>query len=327
MNKLLNTIIPLLLLLLAVVISLYYLYFMDSSEPYVKNFRNINNKFDIINLGTSHGSAFVYNIYGGLNGKRFNRPAITPYYELQNYKFLKQHLNEHAVVIIPVSYFSFDVQENRKAKGSDDSFVNIFYYYLPRESIYDYSFKKNVGLVFQEIKANYFKHFDTYLLEVEKNTNKTKKKEKKEKNKQKYLNEHAKKIAKYHKRISPLIDPEVNVNYLSLIIEDAINSGYKPILTTTPYYKGYNDQFGPAWLDTNYYKYMYEMADKYNIPYLDYSYDSRFVSNDDLFRNADHLNADGKVFFSKIFFQDLKKREILNEKYNSKIPIDTIIWK
>ena len=47
-------------------------------------------------------------------------------------------------------------------------------------------------------------------------------------------------------------------------------------------------------------------ADLFDIPYLDYSRDTRFASTPAYFVDTDHLNSDGSEAFMNIFFGDLK---------------------
>src|SRR5690606_32646085 len=96
-------------------LSLYGLLQLNTNT-YVKKFTNINKNYDIINLGTSHGISFVYDKFN-INGASFNRRANTLYYDLQNYYYLKPHLKDSAVIVLPVSYFSFGLDENSTDRG------------------------------------------------------------------------------------------------------------------------------------------------------------------------------------------------------------------
>jgi len=298
---------------------------MDTSSGYVKRFKTLNKNYDFINLGTSHGSDFIYSVYG-INGKAFNWEANTIYYDLQDYKYLKPQLNKGAVIIIPLSYFSFGLDENRTDKGEDNGFDNQFYHFLPVKNIHDYSAKKNIKVFIQEAKKNYFGFFEQFSTVEKKKVEKGKDIdiEKAKAKKLKYLAYSSKINVKHHKIIGTYADSEVNIGYLSNLIKDAIDSGYKPVLVTTPYYSAYNKGFGEQWLDEHYYKNLLVVKEEFDIPYFNYSTDNRFDSNPDLFRNSDHLNQKGRKYFSKIFFQDLAKAGLVDKRLNYNIPMDTI---
>ncbi|MGK7954004.1 MAG: hypothetical protein AB4063_01850 [Crocosphaera sp.] len=271
-----------------------------------EKFFSINETLDIINLGTSHGYSFDYSDIV-LNGDSFNKGSNTPYYDLQNYKYLKKYLANRALIVLPVSFFSFGVDENRTEISINNPFVNDFYEYLPKNSIYSYSVAKSRNLIIYRIQSNFKSLFSG----------------EKQKIKDELFNrdlhienirKHAIEKIRFHKKAGTFSDPEKNVNYLSMLITDAQKSGYRLVLVTTPYHQEYNQGFEKDWLNKNYYQYMFYLSNKYNILYLDYSDDSRFTNNDLLFSDSNHLNKKGKTKFSRIFWQDLIKLGLLNEE-------------
>lgn len=269
---------------------------------YVKKFTNINKNYDIINLGTSHGNSFNYNMYK-IDGGKFHRRGNSIYYDLQNYYYLKPHLKDSAIIILPLSYFSFGLDENSTDRGEINPFVNDFYRYLPRKSIYSYTPKREADVYLNEIKLNFFNLFE-----------KSKKKEKieiSELDRNEILLDKVSKRVESHKKMGMYSSPQPNIAYLSELILDAKKNGYKPILVTTPYFKRYNEEFGNTWIKEHYYKYIDTLINQYQLVYLDYSDDERFSPNIELFKDPDHLNQIGKEKFSKVFFQDLNELGIL----------------
>ena len=304
------------------ILLLFAFYILDSGEksPGAERFNKIAEKLDIITLGNSHGGSLTYGMLN-LKGASFNRAGNTLYYDQQNYNYLKRHLSDSAIIILPISYFSFGLEENRVDRGIVNPFVNEFYEYLPPNSILGYSIKKDVSLKINRIQKKFNALFHS-------------KKKKKPKKKKKQvapgntdpiaaLKKSATSASAHHKKIFGYGIPSRNVKYLTDLIAEAKKNGYRPILLTTPYYQAYNDSFDEAWLKENYYRYLDSISTAYKTIYLDYGQDSLFSTKPTLFKNADHLNAKGKKEFSEKLFLDLaalgvlKKEEINNRRKNS----------
>ena len=276
----------------------------SNSSAYLKKFKNIDHTYDIVNFGNSHGNGFKYDELG-INGKSFNRDGNTLYYDLQNYKYVKPYLNKGAIVIIPISYFSFGLDENRTDKGDINPFVNDFYFYLPIKSIYSYTVKRNAEVYLNTVRVNYYK-----LIEKSFHTKNTIK-PKKDIPKLQSLIQHSIKRSTEQKKLGTFSGYERNMYYLSQLINDVIKNGYQPILVTVPYFGNYNSNFDKEWLNIHYYNHIKRVREEFNIPYFNYSNDNRFDNDISLFTNSDHLNEEGSIYFSKIFFEDLKLKGLL----------------
>lgn len=277
----------------------YILYKLETPSLLANKINSIDSNLDAINLGTSHGDDFDYGEYKK-NGISINKDGNTLYYDLQNFIFLdkKEVLSQNAVIIIPVSYFVFGLGENREDRLPDDSFVNDFYFYLPKNQIFNYSFKKEQTLTTYIIQRNFKELFN---------------KEKSGHNEQEFSDEELKSLsilrAKHHRNIGNFRPKSRNVSYLIELITRAKAKGYRPVLVCTPYYKYYNEYMDKDWLQTNYFSIMNEISDTKNIPFLDYSHDRRFVDNRFYFADPDHLNNKGKSVFSKLIFDEIKNLE------------------
>ena len=262
---------------IAVLISLllFALYFLDTGKksPGAERFIKIAEKLDVINLGNSHGGSCTYATLN-LTAGSFNRAGNTLYYDLQNYKYLKRHLSDSAIIILPVSYFSFGLEENRVDRGEVNPFVNVFYEYLPPNFILNYSLKKDLNLKISRIQ----KRFNAlYHSEIKKKPKKKKKRVvPKTSEKITHLINLLPKLPPSIKKYSPYGEPARNVKYLTELIADAQMSGYRPILITTPYYQAYNNNFDKGWLKDNFYRYMDSISSANKIKFLDYSRDSLF---------------------------------------------------
>jgi len=300
---------------IAVLLSLLLvsLYFLDTGHKSAgaAKFENISEKLEIITLGNSHGGASNFGTLA-LTAASFNRAGNTLYYDKQNYKYLKKYLADSAIIILPVSYFSFGLEENRDDRGKVNPFVNQFYEYLPPNSILGYSIKKDLSLKINRIQKRISGLYPA------KNKEQPKKKKKRivpdVSEKIAALNKSASKASELHKKIFGYGEPSRNVKYLTDLIEDAKKNGYKPILITTPYYKAYNDSFDSTWLKENYYRHMDSISDAHKTIYLDYGHESKIIANPVLFKNSDHLSAKGRIKFSQIFFQDLVQLGVLKKE-------------
>lgn len=289
-------------LIVIIYITGYFLYNRSIPSSIADRIYNIDKKLDVINLGTSHANCFYYD-NSVLNGKRINREGNTLYYDLQNYIYLNDnnYLSNDAIIIIPVSYYVFGLDENRTDRSPDDSFVNDFYYYLPDKQIFSFSEKKKSNLVIYTIQKNFRNLIVSKDFKNKKNLNNFE------------LNKHAIARVNKHKMLANFSSKEKNLNYIENLINEIIKNDHLPILVSTPYHISYNNNFGKAWLEKNYFNTMSYLTLKYNINYLDYSNDDRFCFEDDFFYNSDHLNVEGSKKFSSIVFSDIDEIS-----YNSK---------
>ncbi len=278
-----------------------FLYHIDK-PTLLKNIL-IAKELEIINLGNSHGSDFDYTITH-LKGGSFNKDGNTAYYDLQNYKYLKKSLKDSCIILIPVSFFTFGLDENRSDQGKDNSFVNDFYEYLPKEMIYSYSKEKLNKVIIYRVQEN----FKNILISNKKKNFVIKD----EYNHVLNLNTHAIKRAERHKQITISTNFNRNIKYLTELLEDANSSGFRPILVTTPFYKEYGAKFNSEWLNENFYSFINILIERTNTPYLDYSKDKRLDNNHLLYYNSDHLLDKGKKEFSKIIFDDLVSLNLIN---------------
>ena len=108
-------------------------YYSDNNNLIDTVERVKNTDVKIINFGSSHGGGISY---GRLEfeGVSFAKAGNTLYYDLQNFKMIKEELDPGTIVLLPVSYFSFGLDENRTC-DLNDAFLNDYYEYLPDLSL------------------------------------------------------------------------------------------------------------------------------------------------------------------------------------------------
>lgn len=285
----------------------------------LKKLSSLKGELEVVNLGTSHGWDFEY-ANAPLNGMNFNISGNTVYYDLQNFRYLSEngYLADNAIIILPVSYFVFGLDENRTDGGVGDAFANQFYEYLPRKYIFNYSLKKDMTLAVHRIQEDLLRFMGRIDLmnpsvRIERKNaaevpgRQAQAEERSQKTKEQRLLEIAEKRAERHKKLSQYVPEEQNLAYVETLIREIKAANHRVVLVTTPYTSAYNGFFTDQWLEETYYSKMRALAAKYNVPWLDYSHDPRFSSHTELFQDSDHLNPEGKRIFNEIFFNDLAR--------------------
>lgn len=252
----------------------------------------------VINLGNSHGCSFDYSMLT-VDGGSFNKEGNTLYYDLQNYRFLKPRLAPGAVVIIPLSYFSFGLDENRSDRGENNGFDNEFYEYLPNGAIHNYSGSKRRRLAIHRIQQGMRSLFpgagDRGYGPAPDD----------EETQRSLLARHAAERAGTHKRLADYRPPDGNIRHLEALVGDAVRSGFRPVLMATPFSREYNEAFDGDWLRAHYYGHIERLQRTWAVPFLDYSRDPRFSPHPLMFGDADHLSLPGKRIFNEIMWRDL----------------------
>ena len=265
---------------------------------------------EIVNLGTSHGFDFV-SVSNQMTFLNFAKDGNTPYYDLQNFRWLHERglLDKEAIVIIPVSYFAFGLDENRGDRGQNSGFTNDFYLYLSREQIYDYSLKKAIGFQTFRLQQNVLTalgsspgfggvHVDDVAPEAIDRSAVTH---------ERYLELHAKGRVKNHLSMAGFKPETPNQMYYGTLVREAQDNGYRPVLVTVPYTSYYNAGFDSTWLNEHYFDRMHDLSETYGVPYLNYATVRSISADPDLFKDSGHLNQAGKAVFSERFFADLRR--------------------
>ena len=284
-------------LLLAVALTAAFFEHRGRSEL-ARAMRAASVPLNVINLGNSHGCNIDHTLLS-VTGGAFNKAGNTLYYDLQNYRYLKPRLARNAVVIIPVSYFSFGLDENRTDRGANNGFENDFYEYLPKQSIYGYSGAKSRRLMVHRIQKGMRSLFGP----PEEPSHPPGSGD--EATQGQFLAQHAASRAEIHRRLAEYQPPARNALYLETLIKDAIESGFRPVLVATPFSASYNDLFPDDWLQTHYYSVIEKLQKAHAVPFLDYSRDPRFSPHPLFFGDSDHLSLTGKRIFSEIMWNDL----------------------
>ena len=292
--------------------------FRSNPGRFIERLNEADKPLDVISLGTSHGACFIYDKLN-VSGQKFNRHGNTLFYDLQHYQYLKPYLADSAIVIVPVSYMSFGLSENRI--DTDDTFVNDFYLYLSSDGIHDFSWRKKMAVQAYQVQKNFRSLFvlenyeerleitEEILIERNRDIN-----EDRLDKMDRQLEFHARTRVQNHIEMVEQNRRTQNFDYLKELLTDALQSGFRPILVTVPYHRYYHDGFDPRWLAMNYQRPLKKLSVQLDIPLLSYGTDERFSDRPELFRNSDHLNEWGSYHFSRIFFRDLVQMGYLTQE-------------
>ncbi len=266
-------------------------------------FFHVPKDIEIGNLGTSHAQyAFVYE-YLNLKGFNFALPAQRLYYDNKILRKYIKNFKEDAVLIIPVSYISFYLGYDNE---NFEDFNKMYYSFLslkdikkPRLNEYlkykalpILTAESNIRYVFIKEEKSYepkpiYKDYTVSTDKMIKDGEETAKR-------------HIAFIEEGRK------DKEEFIAILDDIINLAIKNNLRPVLTTTPFTKYYNEHFSKDFYD-EFYGEINKLLDKYpEIKYLDYSHDPRFENSPEYFFDSSHLNLKGGKLFTEIILEDIK---------------------
>ena len=250
-----------------------------------KNIKNLK----IINLGSSHtyyGIKYPQNTRGynlGLSSQNF-------YYDQKILFKYENKLAKNAIVIIPISIFSFYSSFN--TEEIDKNYVsilnkkdilhlkNIEWFLLKYFSITQ-PFNKIFKIVTKHKASQYHENYILDKMKID-----------------------SLEAAKRHLKRN---DPEIDIQLLCNTLDFIEKKGYKVILITTPYTDLYNKAIG----EDNFQKRIYDNIKKIenilgkNFLYLDYSHDKKFINNLEYFMDSDHLNEKGAEYFTEILLKDI----------------------
>lgn len=273
-----------------------------------KKYLNLkNNTVKIVNLGSSHGA---YGIYFPLNVKEEMNLALSSqslYYDLQLIKKYENRIKENAIVIIPISIFSFYSHFNEEI---NKRYVHL----LEKKNILGidnktYFLTKNFSILYPPTtmfeKLRNLKNNDTLILGIRKSKNL-----KLEERKRESISTVQGHLGIFNKEYSVKNAEKDFINLITYIESKKWNY----VLITTPFSYLYNEnieKYQKGAFKERIYDNIKEVEKKLGTKfiYLDYSHDSRFENNLEYFFDDDHLNEKGAKYFTEILLKDLKKLE------------------
>lgn len=297
--------------ILCPLIVLNYLYVNTSYYAHLNDldkFIQIPNSVDVCNFGSSHGFyGFNYEHLGKLTGFNFALQSQIFFYDEVMFHFFKSKLKHGSIVLLSISYMSF----NRPYESF--SRMKPRYYVLFGRNMKDYSFEEDFCYrIFPLLSANnklFNFLYKEYVLKIEY--------EKKFTSCNRYSIDELNKIGG-KRAINHINDIYENKhaqnqckNDLLRIIRECKKYGFNPVLITTPFTDFYNRPFSEE-LMNQFYANIYEISEKEDVIYLDYSHDPEFRDYN-LYRDTDHLNDIGAKMFTNKVIKDLMGLGFLQE--------------
>ncbi len=278
-------------------------FFDEERVKFIKYNKLEKNSINIVSLGSSHGK-FGLNFWEkdelnlGTNSQSF-------YYDLKLIQKYDKKLKKEAIVIVPISIFSF---YNNYDSNSDTRYV----FPLKRKELQnnflnkrDYFFRKYFSAIFPI--NNLFKIIKYF---VKNGINKNYVEYPKDLSLSDKIKD-AKISSKKHIGINSIYNKKNADKDFFKLISYLEKKKYNIIIITTPVTSFYINEVEE--IDKNIFKKrisdnLNEVLNKIDkkIIYLDYSHDSRFIYNHKYFFDGNHLNKEGSKYFTKILLNDIK---------------------
>lgn len=302
------------LVMAAVVLVVNENYLTIRSTNDTDKFDNVPDEIQICNFGSSHGlNDFHYErIEEEYVCFNFALSSQSLDYDYRIMQYYQDKISKDAIVFITISYFSF--------YGIDETLMDNFlsknkryYRFLPEEYIKDYDLKTYIYEVRLPALTAYENLFTSFF-------GKTTDFEEIETAKEKNLEKYAKAAYQRH-----LVTGRLDENGNRILNEEHMKSLYGmitlckekgaiPVLVTTPYLREYTDEVmksAPEFLN-GFYKIIDNVVSLFDIRYIDYSFDERFIDRYDLFTDVDHLNDLGALEFMDILMNDVAEIMLQN---------------
>ena len=257
----------------------------------------------ISDIGSSH-SAYGIN-YSHLTSEgytcfNFALPSQTYDYDLAILHQFGKYLSKGGIMLIPVSYFSFNNEFTNETERRD--METRYYYLLSPENIPDYSLYTDIVTHRIPILSSYDEFWKIFLsLSIRANAEGTSTAP----DPSVYQ---AKALARYKRHFdgkTVLIMPERIQNLKDIIAYDQ-SRGITPVLITTPYTSYYYDLVNKnTGFMTDFQDTIKAVCKETGVNYYDYSHDARICGNLNYFADGDHLNPTGALYFTDLMEQDI----------------------
>lgn len=258
-------------------------------------------EINIGNLGSSHGAYdFDYTDLQNIGFVCFNFANTSQSYDY-DYAILKeygQYMVDGSVLLIPVSYFSFN---NEVINDQEAQAMSVrYYHFLSPENIPDYdpyvdlitnrlpilSAGEEIVKLFPDLNTVLTAHASNDGIDVEE-----------------FARRAQERYSRHFDNKEDYFLPE-RIENLYDIINYCKENGIKPVLITTPFSQYYTDQVSQEFLQ-EFHDTVTKIASDTGVNYYDYSHDERFAANLEYFSDSDHLNETGALYFTNILWQEV----------------------
>ena len=277
-------------------------------------FSELPEHIDIVNFGASHSQyAFDWEAYDSFSGVNMALGAQTVVYDRALFQYYLDHLDENSMVVLEVMYKSLYEREPEEPYGTD---ITRYYQILPGELIKHWTWKDALKFKYIPILGNRREALSYIWSEWIEDGQE----EKKEIWGEMPTGEPTQVLAGWeenamlvegNRRASVFMEisgnQEHGAQYEAFIdiIETCKENHIQVILVTAPTLPCFYDGFSEAFLNL-FYADMEAICEEYDLLYLDYTGDERFLEDYRWYRDTDHLNAYGAVIFTQTFLQDVQ---------------------
>lgn len=298
---------------------IYVNYVNDRTVKFMEYNKLSDNSVDLVVLGSSHGKFGIKVDKPNQMNLALEQQGI--YYSLKLLEKYQDKIKDGAIVIIPLSIFSF-YETDINADTSKDEIYKNYVNLLPKKEIRkvltnsQYLLMNKFSVLYpparlvttlkwfmESIKSrNFKKNIIVYNENI----------------RGKALEEEAKGTAKGHTKGLNQNLVKNGINYLEQMMTFIKLKNWNPIFIITPYSFLYNDELEK--IEKNIYKnkifnnvQKLEKSIQKKYILLDYSHDFRFENKIEYFMDDDHLNEKGAEYFTDILLKDIDERIKRNE--------------
>lgn len=288
--------------------------------------KQVSDNIQIINLGSSHGGAGFNYDAADINGVNAGFPLQLLYYDYYVLCTYQKNLEDDAVVILPLSYFSFtngieDFDDGYKIQYSNIMLYNVLHpaksSFSVLENLSKYSDLMEYAIhdTFPIINAD----FNMVYIAKDITENELSQVQQEEENKpavgseitecvytEEELLEMAEETYYLHTDGNQKEISDNALKYFEKIINLCEKKGFTLVLVTTPYSSYYLDNVDYDYIDSVFYNIIDHYTLQYDIEYFDYSDYKEIVGNINNFADDDHLNLTGSTLFTSIVLAELR---------------------
>lgn len=287
-------------------------YYKNLNE--MQKFSDIPEHIDIVNFGASHSqNAFDWEAYDSFSGVNMALGAQTVVYDRALFQYYLDHLDDSSTIVLEVMFKSLYEREPEEPYGTD---ITRYYQILPRELIKHWTWKDALKFKYIPILGNRWEalsHIWSEWIEDGQEEEKDLLCEMLTGEPTQVLTgwEEDAMLAEANRRASVFMElsgnQEHGAQYEAFIdiIETCKENHIQVILVTAPTLPCFYEGFSEAFLD-RFYADMEEICEKYDLLYLDYTGDERFLVDYRWYTDTDHLNAYGAAIFTQAFLQDVQ---------------------
>lgn len=311
--------------ILIVIINFAYVrgYYYRDVYGEIEKMKNVPYNITMANFGTSHGlSCFRY----PENDKTKFNFALSGediYHDFATLKQFSDHLENGCIVAIPTSYFSF-------CMSTEEPSQKRYYIYLDRKYIRQFSFESLINAkYFPVLRSGEFiikdlikdqehdigaEMMDNNTVVNEDITNSITENsggnsaQSVSSGLDAQLIAHAKGRAESWRSgymVAGKIFINKNTELLIEMVTYCYESGFKPLLVTTPVYYALNERFTEKELNECYFNPVNRVVEATGVPYLNLSHDPQLSVNPEYYSNSDHMNSVGAAAFYKRYSEFL----------------------